>query len=83
MVGRAFLQMLEYLAKVVAYVYKTHLVTSMQSMQPYHYTASSVLYKHSAKWNLIMDYVGRLAGLIEEGPAPSKKTKTGRPQSHH
>ena len=42
MVGRAFLQMLKYLAKVAAFVYKMHLVTSMQSIQPYHYTATAL-----------------------------------------
>ena len=31
-----------------------------------------------------MDYAGRLAeALIEEGPGPSKKSKTGRPRSHN
>ena len=42
------------------------------------YCNNSVLYKHSAKWNLIAGCVGRLAGLVEEGPAPSKKIKTGQ-----
>ena len=35
--------MLEYLAKVVTCVYKIHLVTSMQSMQPYHDAAQWLL----------------------------------------
>ena len=45
---------------------------------------SSARHKHPAKWNLVMDYAGRLAEtLVEEGPGPSKKRKTGRPPSHY
>ena len=43
----------------------------------------SALYKHSAMWNLIMDYAGRLASPVDEDLCLSKKKKTGGPQSLH
>ena len=46
--------------------------------------SSSACHKHPAKWNLVMDYTGRLPEAPdEEGPGPSKKNKTGWPQSHY